>query len=130
MRRAVDHGRSRLQPLLLVCALVAACMPSSSAPPVVAPSGVVAPRGAEAPAERKLEVVFVGPVGEAALNSAPQIVFNQPLRALGAASAAAPDLGIKIEPAAPGVWQWVGARALRFQSELGRLASATRYEVT
>jgi uncharacterized protein YfaS (alpha-2-macroglobulin family) len=129
MRWAVELGRSRLQHLLLLCVLVAACMPASSAPPVVAPSGVVAPRAGEAPAERRLEVVFVGPEGNAALNSTPQIVFNQPLRALGAAGDA-PALAITIEPALPGAWHWVGARALRFQPELGRLAASTRYRVT
>src|ERR1044071_5282056 len=129
MRWAVELGRSRLQHLLFVCVLIAACMPASSAPPVVAPSGGVAPRAAEAAAERRLEVVFVGPEGNAALNSTPQIVFNQPLRALGAASEV-PALAVTIEPAVSGAWQWVGARALRFQPELGRLSASTRYQVT
>jgi uncharacterized protein YfaS (alpha-2-macroglobulin family) len=104
-------------------------MPASSTPPVVAPSGVVAPRASEAEGPRALEVVFVGPEGDAALDSVPQVVFNQPLRELGAATEA-PALGITIEPPAPGAWQWVGGRALRFYPELGRLAAATHYKVT
>jgi alpha-2-macroglobulin len=129
MRWLVEACRSRSQTFLLLCVLVAACMPASNLPPVVAPSGVVGPRASGVEAARALAVVFVGPQGKAGLNSVPQVVFNQPLRALGAASEA-PALGITIEPPAAGAWQWVGARALRFYPELGRLAAATRYRVT
>jgi alpha-2-macroglobulin len=118
--------RSRL--LAAASMVLAACVAGSSAP-VVAPTGVVAPRAEEAPeAASTLEVVFAGPKGAAAPNSVPQVVFNQPLRELSAAEP--PSLGLTIEPAQAGTWQWVGARALRFVPELSRLPAATHYRVT
>lgn len=130
MRRAIlAPARRRLTPAFWLCLVVlAACVPGSS-PPAVSPTGVVAPGALEdEDAAGPLRVVYAGAEGEAPAYSAPQVVFNQPLRALEAADAE-PSLGITLEPATPGRWQWLGSRALGFVPAQGRLPLATRFRV-
>jgi uncharacterized protein YfaS (alpha-2-macroglobulin family) len=121
--------RAWSHPWLLVLVLVVACVPTSQAPSV-APRGTLElgklPTGAAS--DGPFRVVFAGPQGEIGAGTQLSIVFSRPLRALEVAGAEpAPD--IRMKPALPGRWQWVGTSALSFVPESGRLPLATHVEV-
>nr|PZN28832.1 MAG: hypothetical protein DIU78_01695 [Pseudomonadota bacterium] len=104
-----------------------ACAGSGHAP--LAPSGTLEPGEGEvgARAEGPFRVVFAGPEGAASAEAEITIVFDRALRALDAASAEAPP--ITVTPRVPGRFRWLGARALVFAPERGRLPAATAFKV-
>jgi len=104
-----------------------ACSAGSKAPEVL-PVGSVGPRPPDV-ASSALEVAYAGPRGEAALGSSIQLSFNQPMRALDAATNSPPPR-IELSPAVAGQWQWLGARALSFFPVAGRLPAATSFRVS
>ncbi len=110
--------------------LIVACVPATRAPEV-APRGtlnVAAPAHGTS-SDEPFRVVFAGPQGEVGPGAQLTLVFNRPLRALElAGDETIPD--IRMSPALPGRWQWVGTSALTFAPEQGRLPLATRIEVT
>lgn len=99
-----------------------------SFPPPAAPS---------APAEvptGPLEVLRYSPEGEISLAPFVNVTFNQPMVALATLEAlAAGDVPVRLEPALPGTWKWLGTKTLRFEydsSQVDRLPMATEYVVT
>ncbi len=127
--RASVWSRSSALPLsvLLLGALLLGCSTKSPAPPQLPPASTLTPRPVLPPSS-ELGVVYAGPRGEAALGSSIQVLFNQPLRAAEAATAAPPP-PIELEPEVKGEWQWLGARALTFFPASGRLPAATSFRV-
>jgi len=106
-----------------------ACFPGSR-PPDVAPRGTLAPGsgdGSAAPDSRAFAVVFASPRGETQDVSEVSIVWNRPMRALELAGAEAPA-PVKMTPAVPGRWAWVGTSAVSFVPEK-RLPRATAFTV-
>lgn len=83
-----------------------------------------------------LEVLRVQPEGEVGLAPFMSITFNQamvPLSTLAQIDEIdVTDLGVKMTPALPGRWQWIGTRTLRFEHDpevFDRLPMATSYVV-
>lgn len=120
-------------PALLALAggvLASACLPGLVAPPA-APvrSGleIKERRGAPGIAAGPLRVVFASPEGEAEGDAAITLVFNKPMRALGAASSDA-DAPASILPALRGKWRWIGSLAARFEPA-APLPGATTFRV-
>lgn len=94
----------------------------------MAPSGPLGPDAREAaPASGPPKVVFAAPTGEAEVGAEIAIVFNRALIPLAAADPVAPN--VLLTPAIPGSFRWVGARALVFAPDAGRLPNATRITV-
>ncbi len=115
---------------LLVSVVVVACMPGEK-PPDAPVRGTIAPADAagRSTGTAGFAVVYAGPRGQAPASAEIAIVWNRALRKLGSAGAAElPPLSIV--PAARGLWQWVGTRALTFVPESGRLPGATHFVVT
>jgi hypothetical protein len=81
-----------------------------------------------------LEVLRYAPEGEIAIAPFVSVTFNQPMVRLGTLSdLAAAEIPVKIEPALPGTWRWLGTKTLTFEydSELvDRLPKATEYTVS
>ncbi len=96
-------------------------------PPVDVPPPVV---DDDAP----LEVVRFQPEGDVALAPFLSVTFNQPMVPLATVEQLEEaDVPVRIEPAVPGRWRWIGTRTLRFEVEPGltdRLPMATDYVVT
>ncbi len=116
-----------LAALLLVA--IAACI-QGNRPPEVAPRRTLSLGTGEAKGARTepFRVVYAAPRGQTAAVSQLSLVFSRPLRSLGTAeSEATPP--IKLQPAIPGRWQWVGTRAVVFVPAGGRLPGATRVRV-
>ncbi len=105
---------------------VAACVPGGGAPKVI-PKGTLQPGSEEISAGTTgpFAVVSAGPTGETRDVPEISLTFNRPLRALDASPPAPP---VRIKPAIPGTWDWVGSRALRFSPEKP-LPMATTFEV-
>ena len=122
--------RSFAPPIALVSlALLAACLPGATRPPIVPLRGRLAPdmprtsalRGTSGP----LRVAFATPQGETDQVTEVSFVFSKPMRALGLGPHD-PPLPLVMTPEAEGSWQWVGSTALRFNARVP-LASATSY---
>jgi alpha-2-macroglobulin len=82
-----------------------------------------------APEEVPLEITRISPVGDTELAGQVVVVFSQPmvpLSSLGVVHAG--EIPVRLSPLAPGEWQWVDPRTLRFEPER-RLPMATRYMV-
>ncbi|MGW8226592.1 MAG: alpha-2-macroglobulin family protein [Anaerolineales bacterium] len=81
-----------------------------------------------------LEVLRFAPEGEIPLAPFVNITFNQPMVPLGTLDdLAAEEVPVRLEPALPGTWRWLGTKTLTFQfdsTEIDRLPMATEYVVT
>ncbi len=81
-----------------------------------------------------LEVLRFAPEGEIPLAPFVNVTFNQPMVPLATLSAlAAEDMPVRLEPALPGTWKWLGTKTLSFEYDstaIDRLPMATEYVVT
>ncbi|MBI5294761.1 MAG: hypothetical protein HY869_04740 [Chloroflexi bacterium] len=81
-----------------------------------------------------LEVLRYAPQGEIPIAPFISITFNQPMVPLGTlGDLAAQDVPVRITPALPGTWRWLGTRTLTFEydsTQIDRLPKATEYQVT
>ena len=81
-----------------------------------------------------LKVLRFAPEGEIPIAPFVSVTFNQPMVPLGTlADLAAEAVPIKIEPALPGTWRWLGTKTLTFQYDsklIDRLPKATSYVAT
>jgi uncharacterized protein YfaS (alpha-2-macroglobulin family) len=81
-----------------------------------------------------LEVLRFAPEGEIPLAPFVNVTFNQPMVPLATLSAlAAEDVPVRLEPALPGTWKWLGTKTLSFEydsDKIDRLPMATEYVVT
>ena len=81
-----------------------------------------------------LEVLRYAPEGEIPLAPFVNVTFNQPMVPLATLSAlAAEEVPVRVEPALPGTWKWLGTKTLSFEYEseaIDRLPMATEYVVT
>lgn len=112
----------------LLLAFSTACI-RDNRPPDVAPRHTLALPGPSAGSRNgPFRVVFAAPRGDAASVSELSIVFSRPLRALGTAESEKPP-SIRLTPAIPGRWRWVGTRAVVFAPAGHRLPGATRVRV-
>ena len=122
--------RLSLAPVVLgVVALSMACLQGARAPQV-APRGTLSPDDGEASlsrAEGPFGIVFASPKGATTDPSEVTLVFNRPMRPLDLAGQEATP-PIRMTPAAPGHWIWVGTSGLSFNPE-GHLAHATAFTV-
>ncbi|MBK9259635.1 MAG: Ig-like domain-containing protein [Polyangiaceae bacterium] len=110
-------------------ALGFACLPGNR-PPDVAPRGTLAPgagEGSAAPDSGAFAVVFASPRGQTVDPSEISIVWNRPMRPLELAGAESPA-PVKMTPAVPGRWSWVGTSAVTFVPEK-HLPRATSFVV-
>ncbi len=98
--------------------------------PFPPPQSEAAPAG---DADTPLRVLRFSPEGE--MPPAPQlsVTFNQPMVPLGSHRELAPeDVPVRLSPAIPGDWRWVGTKTLLFEAEaegVERLPMATQYTV-
>ena len=80
-----------------------------------------------------LKVVRFAPEGQiSGVQAEVQITFSHPVAPLQSVKdniSEEPPKGIKIEPAVPGRWRWLGTKTLSFEP-FHRLPMATRYTVT
>lgn len=81
-----------------------------------------------------LKVLRFAPEGEVPIAPFVSITFDQPMIPLGTISdLAAQDVPLKIEPALPGTWRWLGTQTLTFEADsalFDRLPKATEYHLT
>ncbi len=81
-----------------------------------------------------LKVLRYAPEGEVPIAPFVSVTFNQPMIPLGTISdLAAQDVPLKIEPALPGTWRWLGTQTLTFEADselFDRLPKATEYRLT
>lgn len=81
-----------------------------------------------------LQVLRYSPEGEIPLAPFLSVTFNQPMVPLDTLSGlAALDVPVRLEPALPGTWRWLGTRTLTFEydsEQIDRLPKATQYRVT
>lgn len=81
-----------------------------------------------------LEVLRFAPEGEIPLAPFVNVTFNQPMVPLTTIEAlTAEEVPVRLEPALPGVWKWLGTKTLSFEydsSEIDRLPMATEYVAT
>jgi uncharacterized protein YfaS (alpha-2-macroglobulin family) len=81
-----------------------------------------------------LQVLRYGPEGEISIAPFVNIIFNQPMVPVATLEElTAEQVPVRLEPALPGTWRWLGVKTLTFQydSELiDRLPKATEYRVT
>ena len=81
-----------------------------------------------------LEVLRFAPEGEIPLAPFVNVTFNQPMVPLATLSAlAAKEVPLRLEPALPGTWKWLGTRTLSFEYDstaIDRLPMATEYVAT
>jgi len=81
-----------------------------------------------------LKVLRFAPEGEIPIAPFVSVTFNQPMVPLGTLEdLAAEAVPVKIEPALPGTWRWLGTKTLTFQSDsklIDRLPKATAYVAT
>jgi len=114
---------------LIGSVVMAACIGgiSTQVPKATARRTLGAQGGPSAP--QPFAVVHYGPEGKAEQDAEVTLVFNRPLRALGAGQSPTPR-GLQLEPPQKGHWQWVGTHALLFAPEGGKLPGATHFQVT
>lgn len=94
--------------------LAPACMPGNT-PPNVTPRGTLAPgqEGGKATDDAVFGVVFASPDGQTTQPAELSVAWNRPMRALvGSPTEPAPP--VRLTPAVPGAWEWIGTRAVRF----------------
>ncbi|HEX7434508.1 MAG TPA: Ig-like domain-containing protein, partial [Anaerolineaceae bacterium] len=81
-----------------------------------------------------LKVLRFAPEGEIPIAPFVSVTFNQPMVAVATlADLSALQSPVKMEPALPGTWRWLGTRTLNFQydsTQIDRLPKATQYKVT
>ncbi len=81
-----------------------------------------------------LQVLRFAPEGEIPIAPFVSITFNQPMVPIGTlADLAARDVPVRIEPALPGTWRWLGTKTLTFEYDsalIDRLPKATEYHVS
>ena len=111
---------------LIGSVVMAACIGgiSTQVPKATARRTLGAQGGPSAP--QPFAVVHYGPEGKAEQDAEVTLVFNRPLRALGAGQSPTPR-GLQLEPPQKGHWQWVGTHALLFAPEGGKLPGATHF---
>ena len=84
-------------------------------------------------ADTPLSVLRFSPEGDVPLAPRLSVTFNQPLVPLsGHRELAREDVPVKLSPAVPGHWRWVGAKTLLFEAGMEgveRLPMATEYTV-
>jgi hypothetical protein len=94
------------------------------------PAPVLPPEVAAGP----LEVLRFAPEGEIPLAPFVNVTFNQPMVPLATLEAlSAEAVPVRLEPALPGTWKWLGTKTLSFEydsAEIDRLPMATEYVVT
>jgi hypothetical protein len=99
--------------------------------PFPPPPAAVTPEPAAA---GPLEVLRFAPEGEISLAPFVNVTFNQPMVPLATIEAlAAEDVPVRLEPALPGTWKWLGTKTLSFEYDsaaIDRLPMATEYVVT
>lgn len=79
-----------------------------------------------------LEVLRFAPEGDVPIAPFVSLTFNQPMVPLTTREQlATTDAPVRLTPALPGVWRWLGARTLRFEyvGNVDRLPMATEYSV-
>ncbi len=81
-----------------------------------------------------LKVLRYSPEGEIPIAPFVSITFDQPMVPLGTLKdLAEADVPVRIQPALPGTWRWLGTRTLTFQADsklIDRLPKATQYHVS
>jgi uncharacterized protein YfaS (alpha-2-macroglobulin family) len=99
--------------------------------PFPPPPAPVVPEEVEA---GPLEVLRFAPEGEIPLAPFVNVTFNQPMVPVATLGAlAAEDVPVRLEPALPGTWKWLGTKTLSFEYDsaaVDRLPMATEYVVT
>jgi len=81
------------------------------------------------PASLPLEVLAYAPEGNVPIGPELTVTFSQPMVPLATVTdLASQEVPVKITPAVPGKWRWLGTRTLRFAPE-PRFPMATRFEV-
>jgi uncharacterized protein YfaS (alpha-2-macroglobulin family) len=71
------------------------------------------------------------PDGAVAWAKSISLTFSEPMLALGAVNdMAGVKLPLRMTPDVKGRWRWIGTQSLLFEPDDGRLAQATRYEIT
>ncbi len=116
--------RKNLLPVLILGSFLNACVSVPEAN-VRSSLELLAPPGDEE-LSGPLRVDFAGPIGDAPRESEIAIVFNRPMRALGAQDAKVP--AFEMSPPVAGRWEWIGSRSLRFVPSDG-LPNATRFSI-
>jgi uncharacterized protein YfaS (alpha-2-macroglobulin family) len=115
-------------------------LPVSPLPPPLSgttiPQSFPAPDVAATPATPtagSLEVVRYAPEGEIPLAPFLNVTFNQPMVPLATLEElAAADVPVRLTPAIPGAWKWIGTQTLTFEYQGGqfdRFPMATQYTV-
>ncbi len=88
----------------------------------------------EAVESKPLEVLRYAPEGEIPIAPFVSVTFSQPMVPLGTiADLAAESVPVKLSPALPGTWRWMGTKTLTFEYDsdlIDRLPKATSYTVT
>lgn len=99
--------------------------------PFPPPPAVVAPPPV---ASGPLEVLRYAPEGPIGLAPFVNVTFNQPMVPLATLETlSSAEVPVRIEPALPGRWKWLGTKTLSFEydsAEIDRLPMATEYVVT
>ena len=94
-----------------------------------APIDVTEPETEDGP----LAVLRFAPEGEIPIAPFLNVTFNQPMVPLGTLEQlAAEDVPVKLTPAIPGVWKWLGTKTLSFEhraDEIDRFPMATEFTV-
>lgn len=80
------------------------------------------------PAAGELEVLRWQPEGDVPLAPALAITFSQPMIPLASVDAAT-TAPVRLEPAPPGRWRWIGTRTVLFEPDAGRFPMATEFRV-
>jgi alpha-2-macroglobulin len=79
-------------------------------------------------------VLRYGPEGEIAIAPFVNITFNQPMVPLTTLEELSSEqVPVRLDPALPGTWRWIGAKTLTFQYDsdlIDRLPKATHYQVS
>lgn len=76
------------------------------------------------------EVLRYGPEGEVGIAGQISISFDRPMIAVTSQDdSVASGVPLKMQPAVPGQWRWVGTRTLLFEPEAARLPMATEFQV-
>lgn len=125
--------RLRFRPaalLLIVLVAYAACVQGARAPQVPPRSTLALGdegEGGGSGSTGPLAIAFASPKGEVTDPSEVTVVFDRPMRPLDLAADEAPP-PVKLEPAVPGRWQWVGTSGLQFVPD-DHLPAATQYRL-
>lgn len=98
---------------------------TSSFPPAQA-SGTAPVAGAA----KALKVLRTSPQDEVELAAKVSVTFSQPMVAVGTVDAVAEaQVPVRLRPAQPGTWRWLGTRTVVFEPETERLPMATSFVV-